>query len=172
MFLELIAAIVAAIAGAGLALLASRLSGGRLPRWIVPLAAGAAMFGYAVWSEYTWFGRTTSDLPEGLAVVDSTRSTAVFRPWTYLVPLTDAFSALDTATIRTNPAAPDQRIADLYRFARWARPARLTVVIDCAAARVAPEPTATYSEDGAVAAAAWETRPPADPLIAAACQEV
>ena len=43
MVFELIATIVAGFAGAGVALLLNKIFGGRLPRWIMPVAAGAAM---------------------------------------------------------------------------------------------------------------------------------
>ncbi len=43
MFLELIAVIVAGIAGAGVMMLIARVSGGRIPKWFIPVAAGAAM---------------------------------------------------------------------------------------------------------------------------------
>jgi hypothetical protein len=60
MFLELIAAFAAAFVAAGIVLAVNMATGGRLPRWAMPVAAGAAMLGYAVWSEYSWFARTRS----------------------------------------------------------------------------------------------------------------
>ena len=43
MFFELVATFAAGISAAGLALIANHLTGGRLPRWFLPLAAGGAM---------------------------------------------------------------------------------------------------------------------------------
>ena len=43
MFLELIATVFAGLAMAGVVMLVNRTSGGRLPRWTAPVAAGLAM---------------------------------------------------------------------------------------------------------------------------------
>ena len=67
MFVELIATIFAGIACAGIAMLLNRLTGRRLPKWIIPIAAGAGMLGMTVSNEYTWYSRTAETLPEGLA---------------------------------------------------------------------------------------------------------
>ena len=55
MFLELLAVIIAGFAGAGVMMLVAKLAGNRLPRWLVPVAAGAAMLGTTISSEYSWF---------------------------------------------------------------------------------------------------------------------
>jgi hypothetical protein len=59
MGLELIAAIVAAIASAGIALILRKLSRNRLPAWILPAAAALGLISYTAWSEYRWSGRMT-----------------------------------------------------------------------------------------------------------------
>jgi len=171
MFFELIAAIVAAFAGAGLALAANRLSGGRLPRWAMPVAAGVAMLAFAVWSEYTWFSRTAASLPPSLQIVRENEVRALYRPWSYAVPLVNRFAALDLASLRSTEAAPEQRLADLYFFGRWSRTQLAPVVIDCQGARHAPATSAEVNEAGAVTAADWTQAEPDDPLITAACRE-
>ena len=65
MFVELIATIFAGIACAGIAMALNRLTGRRLPKWIMPIAAGAGMIGMTISNEYTWFGRTAERLPAG-----------------------------------------------------------------------------------------------------------
>ena len=57
MFWELIAVFVAGFAGAGAVMLLNRVTGGRLPRWLMPLGAGAAMLVATISSEYGWYGR-------------------------------------------------------------------------------------------------------------------
>ncbi|MEL6207943.1 MAG: hypothetical protein AAFR47_21935 [Pseudomonadota bacterium] len=169
MFFELIAAIAAAFAGAGLVLLLNMLTRGALPKWAMPVAAGAAMLGYAVWSEYTWYARTAGDLPAGVEVTTANEVTAFWRPWTYMAPLVDRFAALDTASIQTNDAVPDQRIADLYFFGRWSPQRALPVVIDCSRGLVAPLPSATLDEAGAATDAAWGAPADGDATLDLAC---
>ncbi len=135
MFLELIAVIVAGIAGAGVMMLLSKLSGNRLPRWFVPVGAGAAMLIAAISSEYSWYGRTADNLPEGLTIAQTVDSSAFWRPWTYLVPMTDRFVAVDTGNLRPNTETPDLYLADLYFFGRWKPVQSVEVMVDCAGAR-------------------------------------
>ena len=171
MVFELIAAIVAAFAGAGLALAARWISGGRLPGWLVPVAAGAAMLAFAIWSEYTWYSRTVAELPPTWEVVRTNEARALYRPWSYAVPLTDRFAALDLASLRTNPEAPEQRAADLYFFGRWSRPTLRPVLIDCAEGRFAPLSGAEADATGTVRSADWEDLAQDDPLRTVTCRE-
>ena len=111
MLFELIAAIVAGFAGAGVILMANKLLGGRLPRWLTPAGAGLAMLAMAIVNEYGWYPRTVGGLPEGLEVATTAEDRAIYRPWTYVVPFVTRFLAVDTATMRTNDALPGQRIS-------------------------------------------------------------
>lgn len=131
MFLELIAVIVAGIAGAGVMMLIARVSGGRIPKWFIPIAAGAAMLGTTISSEYSWFSRTSDALPEGLRVVQTADSTAFYRPWTYVVPYTDRFIALDTGNVRANSDDADLFLADLYFFQRWGTVRSVEMMVNC-----------------------------------------
>jgi len=171
MFLELIAAISAAFAGAGLALIVSKISGGLVPRWTIPVTAGAFMLGFAIWSEYAWYERTAARLPDGVEVVFQNESRAVFRPWTYAVPLINRFAAVDTTSIRTNERVPDKRIADMYFFQRWGTRQMIEVVFDCAERRHAPLPTVEFGPGGSIAQAAWTLTTEDDPTLGAACRE-
>ena len=131
MFLELIAVIVAGFAGAGVMMLIARAAGGRVPKWMIPVAAGAAMIGTTISSEYSWFDRTSSALPEGMQVVQTADSTAFYRPWTYLAPYTDRFIALDTENVRTNSTNADLYMADLYFFRRWGTIQSVELMVNC-----------------------------------------
>jgi len=168
MFLELVAIFVAALGAAGLALLARRLTGGRLPGWVTPVAAGATMLAVAMWSEYSWGARTAAGLPEGVEVVDRVRDSAWWRPWTYVFPQTTRLVALDTASVQTNPDAPDIRLADLYLFARWRAPARVPQLVRCA------PPARADVTDAALAdptGANWRALPAGHDLVRLACKE-
>lgn len=164
MFLELIAVFVAGFAGAGLMMLLSKLSGGRLPRWIVPLGAGAAMFATGISSEYSWYSRISGALPEGLVVAQSADSTALWRPWTYVVPMTDRFIAVDANNLRANEQTEALYLADLYFYGRWQTIKSVQMMVDCAAGRRADPALG----DGSVPV--WRDVGAADPIVATVCE--
>lgn len=166
MFFELIATFAAGIAAAGLALIAGHLTGGRLPRWITPVAAGAAMLGYAVWSEYTWAERTVQGLPDGVEVLSTVEETRFWKPWTYVVPQTTRIMALDVSGVQTKPDADGILLADVYLFARWTPPAKRPQLVDCAAGARADVSTAALADP---AKATWRSLGGDDPLIEALC---
>lgn len=171
MFVELIATIFAGIACAGVAMLLNQLTGKRLPRWITPIAAGAGMIGMTISNEYTWFGRTTADLPEGLEIAMTVEEQSWLRPWTQVWPYTKRFVAVDTATARTNDAFPDQKLADLYFFGRWSPVNLAPMLFDCADARAALLiDGAEFNADGSIANADWEAMPPDDPILQTLCE--
>lgn len=163
MFLELIAVFVAGFAGAGGMLVVARLARGRLPRWLVPLAAGGAMFVAAITLEYGWAGRTMASLPEGMIVAQSVDSSAPWRPWTYLVPMTDRFVAVDTRALRTNANDPALLMADLYFFGRWRPVQSVEVMVDCTTNRRADPALG----DGS--APLWRDAGADDPVVSTVC---
>ena len=167
MFFELVATFAAGIAAAGLALIANHLTGGRLPRWALPVAAGAAMLGYTVWSEYTWGPRTQAALPEGVEVLMTVEEARVWKPWTYLVPQTTRIMALDRASVQTKPDAPGILLADLYFFARWTPPAKRPQLVECEEGARADVSAATLSDPSS---AKWRSAGEDDPLMEALCQ--
>jgi len=132
MFLELIATFTAAVGAAGLVLLINKLTGGRLPKWAMPVAAGLTMIGYTIWSEYSWADRTAADLPLGMVVVERIEQRAIWKPWTYLKPQVTALAVLDRAGIKTRPDMVEIKLVDLYVFARWRQPAMVPQLLDCA----------------------------------------
>ena len=170
MFVELIATIFAGVACAGIAMLVNRISGGRLPRWLTPVVAGAGMIAMTIANEYTWFGRTTEGLPPEFRIAVTVEEEGWLRPWTMVWPYTKRFIAIDTAATRSNDALPAQLLTDLYFFGRWSPVNQAPVVFDCAAARSAVLiDGATFDESGAIADAQWQAMPADDPLLAAVC---
>ncbi|MGR3712344.1 MAG: hypothetical protein ACU0A6_04410 [Shimia sp.] len=171
MFLELVATFIAGIAGAGLTMLILRLTGNRLPRWLVPVAAGGAMLAATIASEYGWYDRTADAMPEGFAVVQTIESKALYRPWTYVAPYTERFVALDEASVQTNATLPDQRLGNAYFYGRWSPVNRLTVLGDCAQSRRAALVDAIdITATGAIEGASWVSVPQDDPLLMALCE--
>ncbi len=169
MFIELIAAFAAAFAAAGVIMLVNMMTGGRLPKWSMPAAAGAALLGYAVWSEYSWFDRVASELPDGVSVTFSNQASAIWKPWTFLVPYVDRFVAVDALSIRTNDAVPHQRLIDVYFYGRWSRRTGVEVIVDCTEGVMAPLPSAELDESGAAVRAAWVSPVEGDSTVEAAC---
>lgn len=172
MFFELIATITAGVGAGGLAVLLRKASRGKLPRWLTPLAAGTAMIAFAIWSEYSWYGRTAGALPDGVEVATVNESRKVYRPWTYLVPMVDRFVAVDTASARTNPDLPGQTLVNVYLVGRWSPNIRVSMVLDCAGnRRVDLIEGIELDSDGRVPEDAWRPMAEDDPLIATVCKE-
>lgn len=170
MFFELIATFVAGLAAAGLVLLLNHLLRGRIPRWLMPVAAGGAMLAVTIGGEYSWFERTRAALPEGFAVVETVENRALYRPWTYLAPFTERFVALDRANARTHPARPGHVLADVLFYARWQGVRHMVVLADCEGHRRAPVGSrARFSENGDVSGLNWVRAPREDALLAAMC---
>lgn len=163
MFLELIAVFIAGFAAAGLVMLLNRLTGNRLPKWLTPVLAGAAMLLATISSEYSWFDRTRTGLPEGLEVIQIAESRAAYRPWTYLAPFVNRFIALDTSTIQTNAAQTNRKIAELYFYGRWTPVQSAQVMIDCASGARADPIEGLQSEP------IWRKMGADDPIISAVC---
>lgn len=171
MLFELVATIVAGFAGAGVALLLNKVLGGRLPRWLTPVAAGGAMLAITITNEYGWYDRTVQALPDGLDVALAVEDRAFYRPWTYFVPFVSRFLAIDTATMRTNEALPGQKMVEVYVFARWAAPQSRLVMVDCAGGRRADIVRGTaFADDGALDGLNWLDAGPDDPIVRSTCR--
>lgn len=170
MFLELIAVVFAGVAMAGVVMLLNRATAGRLPRWATPVAAGLAMIGVTVASEYGWYNRTVANLPSGLVVAEAIEKRSFYRPWTYVVAYHDRFVAVDTATLRSHPAAPQQHLAEIFFFGRWAPISQLSTVLDCQGWRRAVVQADTeFSETGDISGVDWVSPPSEDAILITVC---
>ncbi|MEM6439176.1 MAG: hypothetical protein AAF763_05695 [Pseudomonadota bacterium] len=169
MIFELIAAIVAAVAAAGLAMLLRRVAPAA-PKWLVPAAAGAGLLGYSIWSEYSWHGRTVAALPEGVVVLEAIESRAMWRPWSYAAPQVLRFSAIDAGAARRNPDVPHMVIANVILMQRFAPTVVAPVLVDCAGGRRADiADGVAFDEDGAPRVDRWRRMDEGEPLRAALC---
>jgi hypothetical protein len=170
MFWELIATFVAGFAAAGIALALGKIMGGRLPRWVMPLAAGAAMIAMAIYNEYGWFPRTQGNLPAGMEIIETVEHRVWYRPWTYVKPYVERFVAVDMPTIRTHEGQPDHRLGDVYLFGRWAPVHKLPVLADCAGGRrAALTDGISFAADGSVTGVDWADVAGDDPIVATMC---
>lgn len=171
MFVELIATVFAGIACAGIAMLLNIITGRRLPKWVMPVAAGAGMIAMTISNEYTWFGRTAERLPEGVEIAMTVDEQSWWRPWTQMWPYTKRFAAVDTGTSRSNENLPDQRLADIYFFGRWSPVNQAPMIFDCASAKSALLiDGADFATDGSVANADWQVMPADDPILKLVCE--
>lgn len=172
MFFELIGTIVAGVAAALLVWAINRTLKGRLPSWLVPVAAGIAMLCATISSEYSWFSRAQSNMPEGFVVTEVVEDTQFYRPWTYAKPFVSRFVAVDQATTRTHPSHPDQRIVDLIIYGRWTRTAKIPALFDCAAnARSDLVDGVEFGDDGEILNTDWQEMDVDAPLLQAACAQ-
>lgn len=173
MFFELIGTIVAGVAVALLVWALSRTLKGRLPKWLLPVAAGGAMLLATVSSEYGWYDRTQSRMPQGFVVAETIEETSFYRPWTYFAPFVSRFVAVDMATMRQHPNQPAQRIVDLVFYGRWARTAKVPILFDCQNNRRADILDGIeFGTGGDVLGAEWRELAEDDSVLRVACKEV
>lgn len=171
MLFELIATAAAGFVAAGVVMVLRMLTGGRLPASLTPIAAGLAMLGYAIWSEQTWFERRAEALPAGFEVVTTVETISWYRPWTYLMPMTERFMAVDLAGMRRNEAVQDQALVELLLAGRWMPDALVPVVVDCAGRRRADViDGAEMDAQGRLVDADWRDLADDDPLLSKVCQ--
>ncbi|WP_136442547.1 hypothetical protein [Pacificoceanicola onchidii] len=162
MFLELITVFVAGFAGAGMTMLLNKTSGGRLPKWVIPVGAGAAMILATISLEYSWYDRTRAALPDGTKVLSTDAGGAAWRPWTYMVPMVDRFWSVDPGSMLTNQDNPERHIARVVRHGRWAKPEARVVAVDCA--------QQVWAE-GQGDAPSWQEDSDVFPIVATVCAE-
>lgn len=173
MFFELIGTVAAGVATALLVWAINRTLKGRLPSWLVPVAAGAAMLAATISSEYSWFSRTQANMPSGFVVTETVEEIKFYRPWTYVKPYVSRFIAVDQLTARTHPDHPDQRIVDLVIYGRWARTAKIPALFDCAAnARADLVDGVEFGPNGEVLNADWLSMEADAPVLQAACAQI
>jgi hypothetical protein len=140
------------------------------PKWLISVSAGVGLIGTTVWLEYDWFNRVSAALPPGFVVVNDEATSNPLRPWTYLVPITTSFSALDTNKLARHPQVDTLVTAPVFGFARWKNPQSALIVFDCADNRQTPIVDGMQiDEAGVVTGAAWVTPEAGDELHEAAC---
>ncbi|GHC22914.1 hypothetical protein [Aidingimonas halophila] len=141
MIWHLIAAMFAGLAAAGIALLLRVISGKRLPRWIIPAFAGAGMLSYQVHHEYTWYSHKEMQLPDSAQVISTEQEATFWRPWTYLFPMTTAFTVVDHDNLSTNETE-DERVVEfiLYRFEKQPtdQVSHQAYLLNCSAEEIVP----------------------------------
>ncbi|SPH16859.1 hypothetical protein DEA8626_00373 [Defluviimonas aquaemixtae] len=171
MLIFFISTVAAGFAAAGVVMLLNRLSGRRLPKWAIPAAAGLAMVAYAIWNEYSWAERNRATLPDTAVVTFENARSDLWRPWTFVAPVTTRMAILDRGPEADLPAdpGPGMRHAQLYLMERWKPIYRLIVLFDCASARRL-DAAAGEASAADLAVADWIQLDPDDPALRAACE--
>lgn len=171
MLLEFIAIVAAGFGLAGIALSVNIALRRRLPQWIVPAAAGAGMLLMAVWLEYSWFERTASTFPDGVEIASTNQVRSWYRPWTYVVPLTNRLIAVDRRFDRRHADMPGQVLTRVILAGRWEPTRQFGVVYDCNTHRRADLLDQVELQDsGQLANANWLQLSPDDAVLRTACQ--
>lgn len=170
MLLEFIAIIAAGFGLAGLALSLDIVLRRRLPKWIIPASAGAGMLLMAVWFEYSWLDRTTATFPDGVEVASTNQVRSWYRPWTYVVPLTNRLIAVDHRFDRRHADAPGQVLTRLILAGRWEPTRQYGAVYDCSAHRRADLLDGVeLDEGGRLTNADWVQLPADDRVLRKVC---
>ena len=170
MIFQLLGSLLLGICAAVALMLAYRLLGRRAPRWVLPAAAGAAMLGFHVWSDYTWFRRTAAALPEPLTVAAAPASATPLQPWTYLLPRVERFVVINPRAIRWNERAPGLRLAEVFLVARYMPTLTAAQLFDCTTPRRIGAPRGlALDAEGRPEGVEWVPLEPGDPLLRAVC---
>lgn len=95
MIWHLIAVFIMGLCAGGIMFLLRKLSRNRLPKWLVPVSAGAAMIGYLAYYDYNWFEFKSGQMPGDATIIATQQSKSFFRPWSFVWPSTNAFTIFD-----------------------------------------------------------------------------
>ena len=170
MLLEFIAIIAAGFGLGGIALSVNIALRRRLPQWIVPAAAGAGMLLMAIWLEYSWLERTTATFPEGVEVASTNQVRSWYRPWTYVVPLTNRLIAVDRRFDRRHASRPGQVLTRVILAGRWEPTRQFGAVYDCSAHRRADLlDQVVLADSGELKNAKWVQLSADDAVLRAVC---
>lgn len=170
MLLELIATVVLGLGAAGLIMALNVVTGKRLPAWLVPAGAGAAMLVFIISMEYTWASRTQENLPAGVEIVSVSRESMWYRPWTYVRPLSLRMVAIDTRRNRTHAEQPGKVMTAVLLLGRWMPVREIPVVFDCRNQRRADlHASVEIDAAGRLVGADWRSLDADDPALLAAC---
>ena len=164
MLLTFLSAIMVAIFAASVAFVIRRITGVNA-RWLIPASAGAAMLGFTLWNDYTWFDRQEAGLPPEVVVLDTYAHRAAIQPWTLAVPVVNRYRALDLRTLAPVAGEADMVRGLVYLAQRYQPTFQTLQIVDCARGRRADAATAG---DGPPPEGEWFDLAPDDPLLATA----
>lgn len=145
--------------------------GRAMPRYLLPMVAGVVAIGYGIYAEYTWGARTVRALPEDFVVLQRVDERSALAPWTWLVPRVVRLSAIDAAAVRTHPAHPALRLADVFLLERFHPTRRVAQLVDCESLRRADlEAGDAFGPDGLPPGLAWRDVGAEDAIVRGVCE--
>ncbi|KFE36677.1 hypothetical protein [Thioclava atlantica] len=151
--------------------LSKKVRGEKLPKWLMPAAIGAALIGYTVWSEYSWYPKMRAGMPDSVVVLQTIDESVPWRPWSYLVPMVVRFMAVDADKV-VHPVADKPELAetDLLLIERWQPLRTVPTVYDCATgSRADLVGGAELSDTGELVGGGWLKLSDQDPGLKAVC---
>lgn len=141
MLWTILAIVVSGLGAAGIAMLLRKLTGNRLPKWIIPAFGGLGMLSYQIYYEYSWFEHQLQRQPAESVLVASETGEVFWRPWTFYWPMTKAFTVLDSKSLQRQEADGSVIVAfNLYRFEKQHvdRVTHQPHLLNCATAELLP----------------------------------
>lgn len=173
MFVFIFTTIVVGFACAGIVMLGFRLTGRKVPKYLIPLTAALGMFGYMIWDDYSWFDRISARLPGNVSVVETFTTSSPYKPWTLIKAPINRFTAIDTGKTVTNPQNPAQRQVTTVYLQKGHDAMATTRLIDCTRKQAGFISPATALNENGFPTDDFKMEPleDNDPALTAVCQK-
>lgn len=143
----------------------------RLPRWLMPAAAGAAMLAFTIQMDYIWYRSVEAGLPPEVVVTGRFGDVSWLKPWTLISVPVSRMQAL--ANPEPDPEHPDIVRAEVILMQRYHDSRYVLQFFDCARGARAdlPNDDPEFDAEGRPIGAEWFDLPPDHPLLQAACAD-
>jgi hypothetical protein len=170
MFWTLLTAFVAGFVGAGTGLALRHLSGNRLPKGIIPVAAGLAMIVSTIALEYGWYSNVLDTLPADTQVISERTQQAWYQPWTFVNPWVRGFIAHSPSETVETATGSGILAVQIRIHERWQPEVVRPILVDCANTRRADvSPETEFGDDGQPTNASWLELEASDPILQSVC---
>ncbi len=172
MFIHLLATLAMGAIGALIVYVVARTFGKKPPGVLYPVAIAIGMLSYSIYDEYSWLDRASSAMPTRFQLVRTYATSMPYQPWTYLVPRTYKFDALDLGSPRSNPKAPQLVLVQLVRVTRNTSSVNVTAIVDCPKSQFTEvDNTTKFADNGLPTNANWQSLSGHRALSEAVCGE-
>ncbi|MCA8931820.1 MAG: hypothetical protein KDA49_05095 [Rhodospirillaceae bacterium] len=173
MLLTLVGTLALGLGVASLVFLVNRLVfRKRMPRWVMPAAAGAAMLAFTIQLDYIWHRSVEAGLPPDVQVTGRFGDTSWLKPWSLISVPISRIQAL--ANPESDPDHPEIVRAEVILMQRYQDPRYVLQFFDCGRGARADLPSSEpeFGDDGRPIGAEWFDLPADHPLLQAACRGV
>lgn len=148
MLLDALIGACAALAAAGILLLAFKIMRRKAPRNLVLAVAAIAIIGVTATLRYQWADNTAAMLPDDMVVIERLTFSNPIEPWSLVKPVTDRLIVVDQASVRRPPAFTDMVLVDVLLVRRDGDTMVARHLVDCPQRRDAVVPQNTTLADG------------------------